>query len=317
MENPKISVIMSVYNGGEFIRETIESVLNQTYKNFEFLITDNASTDDTVEIIKSYRDSRIKLFVNEENKGYVWNLNQMIKIARGEYIAKQDADDISLPKRFELQVKFLDANQDIAVCGTYARIFGHKKGRMRGELSDNKIRTGMLFENQMVNSSTMIKKSILESENYFFDVSYLPTEDYKFWCEIQKKYKIENIPYYLVKYRTHNNNYGSQKKELQQKNIMRVQNEMFKYYFNSNQDIKELFSIKKIQVYKNLLNAIKNNNSFDEKTASKYLTINSFKFILKDSNITKMKKIKVLINEGFLNPLKVLFVCFYYARRHF
>ena len=91
---------MSVYNGAEFLRETIESVLKQTYTNFEFIIADNASTDETVSIIRSYNDSRIKLTVNEKNKGYVVNLNSMIKEATGKYIIRQDADDIIREKKF-------------------------------------------------------------------------------------------------------------------------------------------------------------------------------------------------------------------------
>ncbi|TNE70794.1 glycosyltransferase family 2 protein, partial [bacterium] len=116
-ESPVITCLMSVYNGEEFLREAMDSILDQTYTNFEFLIINDGSTDDTVPIIESYDDPRIRLIHNEVNIGLTKSLNKGIGLAKGEYIARMDADDISLPERFERQIEVL-LNSKIDICGT-------------------------------------------------------------------------------------------------------------------------------------------------------------------------------------------------------
>ena len=115
--NPKVTVLMPVYNCEKYLRESIESILNQTFKDFEFLIINDGSSDKSAEIVESYNDNRINFVQNEKNIGLAASLNRGLDIAKGEYIARMDADDISLPERLEKQVRFMETNPQIGICG--------------------------------------------------------------------------------------------------------------------------------------------------------------------------------------------------------
>ena len=128
-EKPVISVVMSVFNGSEYIYKTIKSVLQQNFKNIEFIIVDDASTDNTVKIIESIPDSRILLIRNKQNKGLAQNLNYAIQLSRGEYIARIDADDICLRYRFDLQLLFMKIIKNVAILGGGAIVTGKQIGR--------------------------------------------------------------------------------------------------------------------------------------------------------------------------------------------
>src|SRR3989338_5597380 len=117
--DPKICVIMSVYNGLPYLKEAVKSILNQTYKNFEFIIVDDASRDKTWQFLKSLKDKRVKLIQNKKNLGLAASLNIAIRLAQGDFIARMDADDISLSNRFEEQIKYLTKHQEIDLCGTW------------------------------------------------------------------------------------------------------------------------------------------------------------------------------------------------------
>ena len=121
--NVFISVVMAVYNGEKYLKEAIDSILSQTYKNFEFIVIDDCSSDNTPIILKSYTDARIQVVRNEQNLRLPTSLNKGFKIARGKYIARMDADDIAMPDRFEKQVKYLEAHQEVAVIGGSFQVF--------------------------------------------------------------------------------------------------------------------------------------------------------------------------------------------------
>ena len=121
---PKVTVLMPVYNARFYLSKAISSIINQTFKDFEFLIFNDGSTDNSADIIYSYNDRRIRFFNSEQNFGYVYHLNYGIEIAKGEYIARMDADDISFPTRLEKQVAFMDKNPEVGVCGTWFKIYG-------------------------------------------------------------------------------------------------------------------------------------------------------------------------------------------------
>ena len=122
--NPFVSVVMSVYNGGEFLKDAINSILSQSYKNFEFIIINDGSSDNFSEILELYDDERIKVLNNQENKGLVYSLNRGLLESIGKYIVRMDADDISLPNRIEKQVEFMQREPEVGVCGSYIEIFG-------------------------------------------------------------------------------------------------------------------------------------------------------------------------------------------------
>ncbi|MEK7658890.1 MAG: glycosyltransferase family 2 protein, partial [Patescibacteria group bacterium] len=163
----KISVIMSVFNQGQYLEESIRSILSQTFKNFEFIIVNDACSDKSPQILKYWadRDSRIKIITNEENIGLTKSLNKAIKEASGEYIVRQDSDDISLEERLEKQVSFLDLHTDVKILGTFGyRISedGTIIGKQRVPVSSNTIKKYIIKKNPFMHTSVMMRKEIIE-----------------------------------------------------------------------------------------------------------------------------------------------------------
>lgn len=201
---PKISVILPVYNGQDHLTEAIDSVLSQSFSDFELIIVNDGSTDGSAAIIEELDDSRIRFF-QKSNKGLAATLNRAISLARGEYIARQDQDDVCLPSRFERQVAFLDANPDVGMVGTSAeiRVGNERTNRYLKHPIDNaSLKFGLLFDNHFVHSSVMIRRSVLEGlGGYSEDSARQPPEDYELWSRVMKKYKLANLPEVLLAYR--------------------------------------------------------------------------------------------------------------------
>ncbi len=192
---------MSVYNGQKHLREAIDSILNQTYENFEFIIINDGSTDTSEEIIKSYKDSRIKLINNKKNLGLPASLNKAIKLSRGEYIARMDADDISEIERLEKQVEFMEKNLSVDVCGTWINILGSFKGKWKYPTNDEDIKTRLLFNNVIVHPSVMFRRRSLLKNNLYYDPNFRKIQDYELWARAVGKLRFANINKYLLKYR--------------------------------------------------------------------------------------------------------------------
>lgn len=197
---PKVSVVMSVYNAERYLREAVESILNQTFQNFEFLIINDGSRDRSEEIIRSYKDSRIR-FISRENKGLVTSLNEGIAKARGRYIARQDADDASRSGRLDWEVGFLDKNPDVGMVGSNY-IITNEEGRKVGETcvftNPNDLKVALAVSNQFGHGSVMIRKSVLEKVGDY-DPKAIAVEDYDLWTRISRVSKVANIkePLYL------------------------------------------------------------------------------------------------------------------------
>ena len=202
-ENPKVTVLLSVYNDQKFIGQAVESILGQSYRDFELLIIDDCSTDDTVEVINKYDDPRIRLIVNEENIDISKSLNKGLKLARGQYIARQDSDDISISDRLLKQVKFLDDNPDIVAVGSRTEFIdagGNHAGYWNQEVSSEEIFYALSYRCCLTSSSMVYRrKPIVQLGGY--DESSSHAEDYELFYRISRKYKIYVIPYYLIRYR--------------------------------------------------------------------------------------------------------------------
>lgn len=202
MNNPKVSVLMCVYNCEKYLREAMDSVLSQTFNDFEFIIINDGSTDNSKSILESYSDRRIRLF-NNSNKGLTKSLNEGIGYSRGEYIARMDADDISFSERLKKQVDFLESNKDVAMCGTWAE-FINTRGEYitdyKTPVSDSDILKELIFHNPFVHPSVMIRKEIFEKVG-LYDENFRFAQDYELWTRIVTKYKTTNIPEKLLKYR--------------------------------------------------------------------------------------------------------------------
>ncbi|MEG7862607.1 glycosyltransferase family A protein [Bacillus mobilis] len=198
---PEITVLMPVYNAEKYLKDAIDSILNQTFKDFELLIINDGSTDKSVEIINSYKDPRINLINNEKNLKLIDTLNKGIKLASGKYIARMDSDDISHPRRLELQLRVMDMDPEIAVCGTGMSIIGKKISRPFLITGTNAIKNFLFVKNCMIHPSVMFRTSILSKEGYLYNKDSLHVEDYELFQKISRKYKIVNLKKALLHYR--------------------------------------------------------------------------------------------------------------------
>ena len=196
---------MSVYNGEKYLAESIESILAQTYKDFECIIVNNASTDGSLSIMQEYakKDPRIRL-ASEEKKGLVYALNTGLHLAQGTYIARMDADDSAYADRFEKQLKFME-DQNIALCGSWANIID-EHGTITGSIDDlpraQRIRMFALLHNPFIHPSVMVRKDILQKVGGYKPF-FKHIEDYELWTRIVFKYKTDNIQEPLLRYRVH------------------------------------------------------------------------------------------------------------------
>jgi len=201
---------MPAYNSSNYISESIQSVLFQSYTNWELLILDDCSTDNTVEIIEKYADKRIRLFRNTCNRGIVNARNELFKKAGGDYIAFLDSDDISDPNRFQVQVDFFLKNPHIAVLGTGVRGFGHRIYESNCALDPNLLFASMIFRNPLCTSSVMLNVGIINVNDLYISIDdYLLSEDFFLWQQLLSKYRGCLISSILTNYRTHLSNTSS------------------------------------------------------------------------------------------------------------
>lgn len=202
---PKVSVVMPAYNSEKYIGEAIESILNQAYTDFEFIIINDGSTDRTKEIIDSYNDSRIVYLENEKNAGIVVTLNKGLDFATGEYIARMDADDIAVENRLEKQVTYMEKNKNVGLLGTGIRVFGDEiEASDRVFTTDTKqLKAELLFSSCIAHPTVMIRRSVLEQNKLRYNSEFAGAEDYCLWWEISKVCGISTLPDILLNYRIH------------------------------------------------------------------------------------------------------------------
>lgn len=214
--SPKVSVIMPIYNSVKHLREAIDSVLDQTFTDWEFLcVNEHNSNDGSAEIIKAYAkyDSRIKLIQNEERLGLGDSLNKGFKMANGEYLARLDADDMSHPTRFEKQVKLMDKNKNIGVCGTYQHHFGPETDWIhKPPIRPEQCRANLLFYCDVCHSTLMIRREVFIKNNLFYDNNYL-AEDFELWTRAVAITDFTTIPEVLGEYRWGEDNITLSKKD--------------------------------------------------------------------------------------------------------
>jgi glycosyltransferase involved in cell wall biosynthesis len=230
---PKVSILMPVYNGEKFLPEAIESMLGQTFTDFEFMIIDDGSTDNSVAIIQSYQENRIRLLRNECNLGITESLNKGLAAAQGELICRMDADDVSLPERLETQVKFLDEHPDVAMVGTWVILIdsnGKEIEREHYPVTSEQIFRKIFIHNPFAHSTVLIRRSAI-NEVGVYDPQFLHNEDYDLWLRVSAKFKGANIPQQLVRRRIHEKNITIEKKiELIRYRIRTLRHAIDTYY---------------------------------------------------------------------------------------
>ena len=291
--NSIISVVMSVYNAEKYLKESIESILNQTFKNFEFIIINDGSTDRSLEIIENYakKDDRI-VVISRENRGLITSLNEGIEKAKGKYIVRMDADDISLPNRCKKQIEFMEKNSDIAISGSAAIVFRDDKESLWRVYEDEKmIKAELLFSSPFIHPSVIMRRDLICKYNLLYDKSYIHAEDLELWNRMSRYgLKMANINKPLLKYRDTPNSVTKQanknelkryktilsifKKNLENLNISNAEKENRLHYYltvnhrikDNNMDRKELFDY-----FEKIINANREKKVYDEMALKKVL----------------------------------------------
>jgi len=218
-----VTVLISVYNGADYLHESLSSVLSQTYDNFEILVINDGSTDNSVNIINSFHDGRIRIINNGRNLGLTQSLNKGIQLAQGKYILRMDADDICLPNRFEEQIKFMEANQTISFSGTWFKIL-YSNRTTKPPVGDEEIKAGLFFYNPFGHPCMILKKEDFMKNELLYDEKFSYAQDYDLWVRASKKLKSANLNIALLQYREHQNQMSQvyEQKVIEEPNNIRI-----------------------------------------------------------------------------------------------
>ncbi|MDD3224290.1 MAG: glycosyltransferase [Clostridium sp.] len=215
MKEPLISIIMPSYNTKvEFLKDAVNSVLGQTYANFELIIIDDGSKDSVAEVLSDINDSRIKVLVNPSNKGLPYTLNRGISEAAGKYIFRMDSDDKCKSERIEKQVVFFEQHPDIDVVATFAKAFGNYEGTYQCATVDSEIKAELLWKNPIIHPTVALRTQTVHLKNINYS-DKLTSEDYNLWCLLafKKDCKFAVIPEELLNYRIHSGQITQTKRE--------------------------------------------------------------------------------------------------------
>lgn len=223
--SPVVTVLMAVFNTETHLREAIESILNQTFKDLEFLIYNDGSSDGTADIVRSYSDPRIVFIDYTSNRGVSLNMNEGIAKARGRYIARMDGDDVAYPERLALQVAYLEAHPEVGLCGAAVRYIGASDTVVHLPEANEIIQHTLWLRNAFYQPVVVIRTSVLIGHNLRYDTRYDPAEDYKLWSDMSGVTELHNLPQVLLDYRIHPHQISRRQSSKQQNNIDRIRRE--------------------------------------------------------------------------------------------
>ncbi len=219
---PLISVIMSVYNDEKYIRESLDSLLQQTLGDFEVIIIDDCSNDRTAELVEEYHEDRFHFIRNKENKGLTYNLNQAIAYASGTYIARMDGDDICLPERFEKQVEYLENHRNLMLISCRAQMFGEENLISRIQGSPQELKAMMLIRPVLAHPGFMMRGELVRDFGMRYDETFRSAQDYDFAVRTAERFDIGITKEVLLKYRVHKKQISSSRTGEQMNNADRV-----------------------------------------------------------------------------------------------
>ena len=266
-----ITVNIAIFNGSSYVRNAIESILNQTYKNFELLIINDGSTDNSLEIINSFKDDRIRVLNNDKNRGLIYSRNRAVKESRGKYFAILDCDDYSYSHRLEAQCQLLESHPEIAICGSNALFILDKQSdtfEYTHKVPHENLSFEILFRNVFVNSTLMIRKNIMLELGGYRDEYYM-AEDFDLSQRIIERYEAKNIDETLIKYRIHDQNISYVNADKVRLSELKVINNMHKFLgletndtlLNAHHDIyTDKLNSESVLVYKSLLEQLLERN---------------------------------------------------------
>lgn len=226
-EGPLVTVLMPVYNAQEFVGSAIQSILNQTYGNFELLIIDDGSTDNSSAIIHSFEDDRIVYVKNETNLKLITTLNKGLDLAKGKYIARLDADDLAMETRIEEQVNFMEQNPQVGLSGTWYEAFGSVNSIGRNPTTDAEIRYMSFYQCPIIHPSTIFRTSVIRENNLSYNMDFPHAEDYELWGRFSEVSELANIPKVLFRYRLHDANISKLENSTQKSNSYRIRKRLF------------------------------------------------------------------------------------------
>ena len=225
---PRVSVLMPVYNTERYLSDAVDSILTQTFTDYEFIIVDDGSTDSTWEILTRYDDPCIRLVRNENNIGLIGSLNRGLELARGEYIARMDADDISLPERLATQVQYLDSHPEVGVLGSDFQIIdeeGNPRGIKKHPREHGLVKWKLYFNSPFGHSTVMMRRQLVcQVDAYQPDMRH--AEDYDLWRRLSYITRFANLPVVLLKYRMHKTRVSELHWHEQEQNCKRIRQMM-------------------------------------------------------------------------------------------
>lgn len=269
---PIVSVVLPVFNAQKYLRACIDSILAQTLTNLELIVLNDGSTDSSEEIVLGYKDERIRYVKNEKNLGLIETLNKGLKLATGKYIARMDADDVSLKERFERQVEYLDKNPSYGLLGTWFQQLRLSQKTLKKTLTGSDIlKAELLFRSAFAHPSVMVRRSIIVDHDLSYDAVFPHAEDYELWTRIAEVTAVDNLPDALLLYRIHEKQVSrvkSEEKEETRKKIMRRQLSKLIFEFDDNE----------FDVHYRLSNGTSGDNAFlvrSEKWLMKVFTANT------------------------------------------
>lgn len=303
---PVVSIILPFYNAERHIQESINSMLNQTFFNFELLLIDDGSTDASLKIVKRYKDKRIKIIKNKKNKGLIYCLNLAIKSSKGEFIARMDADDISANKRLEMQVAFLKKNKSIDILGTGVSLINKDGLCIKNKTYPNNdilIKWSLNIGSPLVHPSIMFRRSLFDKIGLYSKHSYL-IEDYNLWlraCHFGVNFA--NLDTILLKLRKHNSSVTELKKNIS-KHLNSVINEAYRY-------INKIYE-SKIKLKKNTFKCLFTLGKIQKSEVNKAMVAIYDLFILYiHNNNVNFYSIWQIKKDVLIRTLKMFFRCFH------
>ena len=210
---PRLTVLMPTYNVASWVEEAIHSVLNQTYKDFELLVVDDGSTDDTLDHVRSIQDSRIRIAAFPDNVGLAENLNRGLDLINTELVARMDGDDIAEPDWLETGIKILDTHPEIGICSFGFQFFGTKTSLVRFPKLNEDSKAQMLFGCTVI--VPVFRKAVFTDNHLRYSTEAFPAEDYSLWSYAYRVAQVYNVQRTLFHYRTHPTQIPTARREAQ------------------------------------------------------------------------------------------------------
>lgn len=329
--SPLVSVVMAVYNGENYLRQAMDSILTQTFGSYEFIIINDGSSDSSLSIINSYSDKRIKLINNDGNKGLIYSLNSGIETSSGKYIARMDQDDICLPERLKKQFEYLELHPNIGVIGCDYLSFSEKHASyIKSVYKSDEIKAFLLFTATMCHPTLMLRKQILLDNKLYYSKSANHVEDYDLWCRLILCTAFYNLNEVLFKYRDHPNQVSHYYRDIQIQNSQVIQQNYLKnlgFSFSEPElQIHFLISSNSRIKFRNNLIDIENwlMSLIDQNTIKNIISDNEFKTVIAKfwldccGNTSlglwsyvyfQKSKLRLVTNDGKLFNIKLLVKC--------